>query len=193
MLQRVFILEHQRNESSREQVGSFDVDFPNIPPSVRVTSNDGSHVNDTRIINQNIQSTSSSLDLRRSTGHRLDIRHFKVDFYDCRCRSACIFGGLQNDRFARVETGAGGEDDGRGARFGEAEGGGAADASARAADEDDFAGEVLFGWVDGWVGVVVDCFGDCEVACDEVRMKLMMEIQCASSTHLVLQWGCAFL
>jgi hypothetical protein len=56
------------------------------------------------------------------------------------------------------------EYDGGGACFGETDGDRASDASACAADEDGFAGEVLFGWVDGWVGVVVDGFGHGEVA-----------------------------
>ena len=63
-----------------------------------------------------------------------------------------------------VETGARTEDDGRCACFGKADCDGAANTSACTADEDSSAGEVLFGRINGRVGVVVDSFGDSKVA-----------------------------
>lgn len=66
--------------------------------------------------------------------------------------------------FGGVEATACCDGDAGGAGLGETDGDGAADASARAADEDGFACEVLLGWVDGWVRIVVDGLGDGEVA-----------------------------
>lgn len=153
-------LKEQRQARARDLVRPAHVHLPRRPPLLRVAVRDPLvALREARVVHEHIQPAAErAAHGSRARAHRRRVRHVHHHLEHLRrLRTVCGGGGRVQLAFERVEVGgrARRDRDSRGARSGERERRGAADAPARAGDEDGPAREVALGRVDGRVRVVV--------------------------------------